>query len=161
MSDKRSSQLIGYGITVVIASVAMVGILTATAAPALTDTDDLARIQQVKANMCTVQLAFEDFAVQSDGYYPTSNTDVTMHGQTVKDLCPDVDGDGAGDWPTNPFTGLETVFSWGADPCTQGDLGSKPATAACYRIKGCGMGGNLILYELANCGPRRPARQME
>lgn len=156
MSEKRGLTLVGLTIVAV-----AVGLLTAAATADFTRMGDGAKIDRVKANMCTIQLAFEDFAVRTDGVYPTAETDVTPGGRTVVDLLPDWDGDGNGEWPINPFTGCETVFTWNADPCNRGDISANPATAACYTIKGCGRDGNLLLFELTSCGPRRVARQSE
>lgn len=137
------------------------GILAAAPSPRLNNTGDFAKNDRVKSNMRTLGLAFEDFSVQTEGYYPTSASDTTVHGQTVEELCPDIDNDGVGEWPINPFTGRETVIIWGADPSTEGDIGVNPCTDFCYRIKGCGRGGTLIPYERANCGPRMSARQLQ
>jgi hypothetical protein len=119
-------------------------------APTIRAWIDSAGVAIVMANMCTVQLAFEDFAVMSDGWYPTNAASTTPAGQTVEDLCPDVDDDGMGDWPINPFTGCNSVFTWGADPCTAGDMGANPANCTGYRIEGCDGDGNLLPFELAS-----------
>ncbi|MFH1220088.1 MAG: PKD domain-containing protein [Candidatus Eisenbacteria bacterium] len=109
---------------------------------------DSAGVAMVEANMCTVQRAFEEFAAQSDGTYPADAASVTPAGQTVEDLCSDVDNDGSGEWPINPFTCCNSVFSWNADPCTAGDMGANPANVTDYRIKGCDVDGNLLPLEL-------------
>jgi hypothetical protein len=93
----------------------------------------------VKANMHTIQLAVEDFAVQTVGIYPDDATSVTHIGQTVEDLCPD------GAYPVNPFTGAPTVVSWDADPANPGEIGISPATNTDYLIKGYGKGFMLML----------------
>jgi hypothetical protein len=120
-------------------------------APTIRAGIDSTGVAIVMANMCTVQLAFEDFAVRTDGYYPTDSASTTPQGQTVEDLCPDINNDGIGDWPINPFTGCESIFSWDADPCTAGDIGDNPGRPTSYRIKGCGEDGDLLPFELRSC----------
>jgi hypothetical protein len=52
----------------------------------------------------------EDFAVLTDGLYPTDNTSATvMTGETLEDMKP---GGAASPWPLNPFTAAPTVMTW-------------------------------------------------
>ncbi len=140
MFNQKGFTLIELMIVVVI-----IGILAAIAIPNFISMQDRAKEASVKANMHTIQLAFEDFAVQSDGVYPDDGTSTTPGGDTVEDLCPDWDNDGSGEWPKNPFTDAVTNFSWDADPNAQGEIGANPATTTNYTIKGFGKSALLPL----------------
>jgi PKD repeat protein len=126
----------------------LLSLLLALGVTNFTGIQDAAKEAIVVANMCTVQLAFEDFAVQSDGWYPDDGASTTPRGQTAEELCPDVDGDGIGDWPINPFTGRQSILIWDADPSTPGDLGANPANTTNYVIKGCDRHGEVLPIEL-------------
>ncbi|MFH1219371.1 MAG: PKD domain-containing protein [Candidatus Eisenbacteria bacterium] len=152
MSDKRGFAVIELMIVFMITNIP-----TAVAVPNFINMQDGAKEVMVVANMCTVQLAFEDFAVQSDGTYPTADSDVLPDGKIFIDLLPDWDNDGMGEFPKNPFTGVDATFIWGADPCTAGDMGNNPPNgdmATNYAIKGCDADGNLLPLELTpDAGP--------
>jgi type II secretion system protein G len=143
MFNQKGFTLIELMIVVVI-----IGILAAIAIPNFISMQDRAKEASVKGNMHTIQLAFEDFAVQSDGTYPDDGASATPAGITIEGLCPDTDADGTGDWPNNPFSGAASTFAWDADPNTEGDLGANPANTTDYRIKGCGKDANLLPLEL-------------
>jgi type IV pilus assembly protein PilA len=134
MGERHAFTLIELMVVVVI-----IGILAAIAIPNYIALQDRAKEASVKSNQHTLQLAFEDFAVQTDGVYPDGPKATTPDGDTVRDLCPD------GVYPTNPFTGKETVVTWNADPAAQGVIGANPATTDGYFIKGYGKDGMLTL----------------
>lgn len=123
----------------------VIAILAAIAIPNFIRVKHRAKEASVKANMHTLQVAFEDFAVKSGGVYPDDETSVTPSGETVKDMCP------GGQYPVNPFTEQPTIVVWDADPTNQGQIGANPAQTDRYVIKGYGRSG-LLSLELTSGG---------
>jgi type II secretion system protein G len=134
LHDKTGFTLIELMIVVVI-----IGILAAMAIPNFLAMEARAREAHVKSNMHTVQLALEDFAVQSNGFYPDDAASVTPMGMTLVDICP------GGVYPNNPFTGAVTVVAWDADPAASGEIGLNPAQTNHYIIKGFGRDALLLI----------------
>jgi len=137
IGDHRGFTLVEIMIVCII-----VGVLVAMGIPNFIQLQDRAREAAVKTNMHTIQLAIEDFAVQTMGIYPDNAASVTPAGQTVEDLCP------FGAFPDNPFTQAATVVVWDVDPAVSGVIGINPATAQEYTVKGYGK-DFLLLLELS------------
>ena len=117
----------------------IVGVLVAMGIPNFIQLQDRAREAGVKTNMHTIQLAIEDFAVQTSGIYPDNAASATPAGDTVEDLCP------FGAYPENPFTRAPTGVLWDADPAVPGVIGINPANTTDYTIKGFGKKFILLL----------------
>jgi prepilin-type N-terminal cleavage/methylation domain-containing protein len=129
----------GFTLVEVMTVCIIVGVLVAMGIPNFIQLQDRAKEASVKANMHTVQLAIEDFGVQTLGVYPEDGASTTPSGQRVEDLCPD------GAYPNNPFTAAATVVSWDADPANPGEIGVNPATTSDYVVKGHGKHVMLLL----------------
>jgi prepilin-type N-terminal cleavage/methylation domain-containing protein len=137
-SGMRGSQQ-GFTLVEIMVVCIIIGVLVAMGIPNFIQLQDRAREATVKANMHTLQLAFEDFAVHTLGRYPEDAASVTPSGQTVEDLCP------GGAYPENPWTRAATVVAWDADPGVSGQMGINPAATTSYTIKGYGKNFLLLL----------------
>ena len=88
--------------------------------------------------MHTLQVAVEDFAMQSDGTYP-----VAADAATVEALMPE------GRPPDNPFIGAPSNVVWQGAAASQGELGYAIPQVNAYSITGFGA-ENLLDFTLQN-----------
>jgi type IV pilus assembly protein PilA len=132
----RSSK--GFTLIELMIVVVIIGILAAIAIPNFISMQNRAKEGSVKSNMHTFQLAMEDYAVTTDGIYATQ-----AEAAAVEALFP------GGACPTNPFSGVACVLTWGVDPGASGEMGANPATTAGYTIKGYGKSA-LLSLQLTN-----------
>ncbi len=128
----------GFTLIELMIVVVIIGILAAIAIPNFISMQNRAREGSVKANMHTLQLAVEDFAVQNDGTYPVAADEAAVKGN-----LPD------GVYPDNPFTNAETAVDWAAAPAAAGEIGFTTATTVQYQIEGYGKDA-LLALQLTN-----------
>ena len=105
------------------------GIFAAVAVPKIASLMEAAKEGRVRANMHTLQLSVEDFAIQHGGRYPSSEIDMLG----VRRLCP------GGKYPVNPFTGQPSEVSvYYPEPYSAGTLGIMFPGKNQYLIMGVG-----------------------
>ena len=139
----------GFTLIELIIVVVIIGILAAVGIPNFIRIQANAKEASVKENSHTVQLAAEDWCVQSDGLYPANISDVsTVTGLSIIDMLPQ-----ATSLP-NPFTRARTEPVDGA-AASSGQTGYEPVvdgsgTVMGYHITGYGRAGTVLRLNNGN-----------
>ena len=142
--NRRGFTLIELMIVVVI-----IGVLAAIGVPNFIRIQANAKEASVKENSHTVQLAAEDWCVQSDGLYPGNISDVsTVTGLSIIDMLPQATS------LANPFTRALTEPVDGAAG-SPGQTGYEPVldgagTVMGYHITGYGRTATVLLLNNGN-----------
>ena len=138
----------GFTLIELMIVVVIIGILAAIAIPNFIAMQNRAKEGSTKANMHTLQLASEDYGVQSDGVYAT-----VLDATHVVNSLPGFDGTNAANFK-NPFSGttgagaayeLRPTGTQGAPTAVSGIASYADSNNNTYNIKGYGKTAALTL----------------
>jgi prepilin-type N-terminal cleavage/methylation domain-containing protein len=134
----------GFTLIELMIVVVIIGVLVSIALPNFIRMQTNSKEAGVRSNSHTVQVAAEDFAVQSEGVYAADLTDVTPFGETIIDMLPQ------NQRLQNPFTRVRTEPVDGAAAAT-GETGYEPVVDGTganvgYIITGQGRNGQVCRF---------------
>lgn len=125
----------GFTIIELMIVVMIIGILTTIAIPNYFRFAKRAKEAVVLENMHMVHVAMEEYSVSQLGVYPQPADEPVL-----KSFLPQ------NSYPDNPFTNLETVVAWNADPGLAGEMSISNLPGGGYRLRG--HGADVLLQDI-------------
>jgi len=129
---KRGNHKRGFTLIELMFVVTILGVLAAVAIPNYVRMTKKAKEAVLRENVHSVQIGIELFSIDHGAIYPTPPDQPVLRA-----LMP------AGEFPTNPFTKLESNIIWNADPASPGDMGIHNLAGGGYRLEAFGVNALL------------------